>query len=309
MANVDELNLVVQGRPVSSSDIKEIISLLQSHPCWSRWKLSRYLSEKWNWRNSKGQLKDMACRSYLLKLEQLGYIQLPQRRCSSPNRMVKRVISPVLHSRAAINSELKALKPLEVINVSQNTDYRGLFDFLLFKYHYLSYKGSVGENLKYLILDCFSRPLGCLLFGSCAWKLASRDEFVGWDTATRKRNINLVTNNMRFLILPWVRVDNLATYFLASVCHRIGKDWHEKYGHEVYLLETFVERERFFGTCYKAANWIHVGQTRGRSRNDRYSNIRVPVKDVYLFPLVKNFKEKLTAVNSSNRLTLTHTDG
>ncbi|MCP4021726.1 MAG: DUF4338 domain-containing protein [Desulfobacteraceae bacterium] len=289
----DQLNLIVQGRHVNLEEINEIVSLLESHPSWSRWKLSRYLSEKWDWRNCSGQLKDMACRSYLLKLEKLGYIKLPERRCVSPNRMVKRVIEPMLHSTALIECRLKDLEPVEIINVSHKSDYQGLFDFLLFKYHYLSFKGSVGENLKYLVLDGENRPLGCLLFGSSAWKVATRDDFIGWDGATRQNNINRITNNMRFLILPWVRVPNLATHILGRVCRRINKDWQEKYGHEVYLLETFVERGRFLGTCYKAGNWICVGQTMGRSRNDRYKNLQVPVKDIYLFPLVKNFREKL----------------
>ena len=198
----EQLDLVVQGRHVSVEEINEIIFLLESHSFWSRWKLSRYLSEKWGWRNCRGQLKDMACRSYLLKLEQLGYIKLPERRCLSPNRMVKRVIEPVLHSTELIQCHLKDLKPMEIVNVSHNKDYQGLFDFFLFKYHYLSFKGSVGENLKYLVFDRENRPLGCLLFGSAAWRVASRDKFIGWEGVMRQNNINRITNNMRFLILP-----------------------------------------------------------------------------------------------------------
>lgn len=292
--------LIIQGRILYPQDITEIVSLIAEYPNWSRWKLSNHLSEKWDWRNARGQLKDMACRSLLLKLEQLGHIKLPPRRRKSPNRMNKKVIQPVLHSKNPIECELKALRPLEIINISQNSDYKSTFDFFLFKYHYLSYKGSVGENLKYLIMDRFNRTLACVLFGSSAWKIESRDDYIGWDKEIRECNINLITNNMRFLILPWIRVKHLASHILAEVSRRISSDWRNKYGHPVYLLETFVEREKFKGTCYKAANWIHVGETKGRSRNDRYSKIKVPLKDVYLLPLIKNFRDYLTQHNTQN---------
>ena len=207
--------------------------------------------------------------------------------------------------------KLKELRPLEIISISKalhlhshpgsssspsysySYSYQPLFDFLLFKYHYLSYKGSVGENLKYLVFDRFNRPLCCLLFGSSAWKVSCRDEFIGWDASTRQRNVNYISNNMRFLILPWVRVYNLAIHILAQICRRIRLDWGKKYGHEIYLLETFVERDRFLGTSYKTANWICVGQTAGRSRNDRYMSLKVPVKDVYVYPLMKDFRHHL----------------
>jgi hypothetical protein len=292
--------LIIQGRVVSESDIEEVRDLLESHPDWSRWKLSRYLSEQWNWRNGCGQLKDMACRSFLLKLEQHGYIKLPQRRCTSPNRMSNKsqLIAPVLHGTEAIESGLKNLQPLSMLPLHHlaNRHYQPLFNFLLFKYHYLSYRGCVGENLQYLVLDRFDRPLCCLLFGSSAWKVSSRDDFIGWDGETRRQNVNLITNNMRFLILPWIRVKYLASHILSQVCQRVCGDWQEKYGHSVYLLETFVEKDRFRGISYKAANWHLVGQTKGRSRNDRYSNLRVPVKDIYVYPLVKNFRRYLKGI-------------
>lgn len=293
--------LVIQGRVVSELDISEVRDLLESHPDWSRWKLSRYLSEKWNWRNGRGQLKDMACRSFLLKLEQRGYIKLPQRRCASPNPMSNksRLIAPVLHGAQTIESGLKNLQPLSILplHYPANRHYQALFNFFLFKYHYLSYRGCVGENLQYLVLDRFARPLCCFLFGSSAWKVSSRDDFIGWDAQSRRQNVNLITNNMRFLILPWVEVKYLASHILSRVCRRVGDDWQEKYGHGVYLLETFVEKERFNGISYKAANWRLVGQTRGRSRNDRNGDLRVPVKDIYVYPLVKNFRRHLTATN------------
>jgi hypothetical protein len=145
-----------------------------------------------------------------------------------------------------------------------------------------------------MAFDREQTPLACLLFGSAAWKCAPRDEFIGWDTEARRANLRYLTNNMRFLILPWVRVPHLASHILGRVTRRINLDWVRKYGHPLCLLETFVERDCFQGTCYRAANWICVGQTRGRSRNDRDHTLRVPVKDIYLYPLAKGFRDILS---------------
>jgi len=149
--------------------------------------------------------------------------------------------------------------------------------------------------MKYLILDNQDRPLACLLFGSSAWSAADRDAHIGWDKDTRQRNVNFTTNNTRFLILPWVKAKCLASHVLGLITRRIGQDWQERYGHPVYCLETFVERDRFQGTCYKAANWQRVGKTRGRSRNDRDNTLSVPVKDIYLYPLHRNYRQQLCA--------------
>ena len=132
-----------------------------------------------------------------------------------------------------------------------------------------------------------------MLFGSAAWKVQSRDAYIGWENKSRERNLSFITNNMRFLIMPWVHIPHLASHILGLISRRVKLDWIERYGHPIYLLETFVERDRFLGTCYKAANWIKVGQTKGRSRNDRYKRFRVPIKDVYIYPLISNSKKKL----------------
>jgi hypothetical protein len=147
--------------------------------------------------------------------------------------------------------------------------------------------------MKYLVFDRKQNPLACLLFGSAAWKCAPRDDFIGWNVETRKANLHLVTNNMRFLILPWVRVPHLASHILGTVARHISSDWMKKYGHPIYLLETFVERDCFQGICYQAANWICVGQTKGRSRNG-HPGLKVPIKDIYLYPLTKRFREALS---------------
>ncbi len=168
-----------------------------------------------------------------------------------------------------------------------------LFNGLLACYHYLGHRSTVGESLRYLARDRHGRPVACALFGSAAWKCADRDAFLGWDRAVRERNLQCLTNNSRFLISAWVEVPHLASHVLGLIARRICADWQAKYGHPVDALETFVDRSRFKGTCYRAANWLRPGMTRGRTRNDREHRIRAAVKDVYLYPLVADFRREL----------------
>jgi hypothetical protein len=285
--------ITIQGRELFPKDIQFIQDLIENNPSFSRRKLSQELCKLWNWQNAKGVLKDMACRSMMVKLDQFGYIRLPQRRKTPVNRMTQKVIIYVPHDKTPIVASLKSIQPLGII-IPQTKPQDDLFSYLLSQYHYLGYKGIVGENMKYMIFDRYNRMLCCLLFGSAAWKARDRDRYIGWKEKERKRNLNFTTNNMRFLILPWVWVKYLASHILGLISRRINRDWMEKYGHPLYLLETFVQKDRFSGTCYKAANWICVGQTAGRSRNDRYNDKIVPVKDIYLYPLISDFKDQLT---------------
>ena len=284
--------MVIQGRSVSEEDIAQIQELMRSNPNWHRTQLSRGLCQEWGWVNHRGQVKDMACRALLLKLEALGYLTLPKRQSACPNAYRNRVIQDVFHETTPIEGFLKDLMPLS-IEVVRGKGSLSLFAFLLSRYHYLGYRGSVGENIKYLVFDCRGRPLSCVLFGSAAWKVGCRDRYIGWDGVQRPKRLHLMTNNMRFLVLPWVRVPHLASHVLSRIVRRIGDDWKRIYGHDVVLLETFVDVSRFRGTCYRAANWRYVGRTKGRSRNDRYATIRVPQKDVYLYPLRSGFREVL----------------
>ncbi len=286
--------MVIQGRKIIPADIHLINQLLINHPSWNRTRLSRELCKKWEWLRPNGQqLKDMACRTLLLKLERAGYIKLPPRQVQPVNKFRKRPATLVPHSIESICCTLKTLVPLKIVHVIPKSDDHPLFNCLLSHYHYLGYRTTVGENMKYLVRDCNNRPLACLLFGSAAWKAAPRDRFIGWDGQGREANLSHLTNNMRFLILPWVKVQHLASHILSQVSRRICSDWIKKYNHPVHLLETFVDRTRFQGTCYKAANWILMGQTQGRTRNDRYCTIKVPLKDIYVYPLIKNFRKRL----------------
>lgn len=277
----------VQGRVVTFRDLQTIRELIEGNPGWHRTRLSRELCARWGWNRANGAPKDMACRTLLLKLERRGLLRLPARRAPSVNGFRNRSIRPVPHATDPIVGALGELQPIEVRPVQDHAD-QALFACLIARYHYLGYRGTVGESLKYLALDRRGRPLACLLFGSAAWKVASRDAFIGWSLSVRRGNLPYVTNNMRFLVVPWTVVPNLASYVLARIARRIRRDWEERYGHPVFLLETFVECERFRGTCYRAANWTSVGMTRGRTRNDSRHRIEVPVKEVFVYPLGRN---------------------
>ena len=290
--------LVIQGRKIVAADIGLIRRLMAENPSWGRSRLSVELCERWDWRRPDQRPKDMACRSLLLKLERAGHIVLPPRQAKSHNASRNRSIRDVPHRTEPIRGGLQALRPLAITAVPPRSDDQALFKCLVSRYHYLGLKNTVGENVQYLARDRGGRPLACVLFGSAAWKTTARDAFIGWDRRAREANLALLTNNTRLLILPWVRVPHLASHLLSRVCRRVRSDWMEKYGHPIHLLETFVDRGRFRGTCYRAANWIRVGQTKGRTRNDPDRTIQAPVKDVYLYPLAKHFREQLCHVDA-----------
>lgn len=285
----------MQGRELMGADIGLIRGLLTEHPEWGRSRLSEELCCRWEWRNAQGRLKDMAARTLLLKLERCGYIQLPKRRGPSPNGRRNRLVPVVAHATEPIRGGLRDLQPLSVSVVAPGSADLRLFKGLLARYHYLGHRNTVGENLRYLVRDRPGRPVACALFGSAAWKCADRDAFIGWERGARERNLQRLTNNTRFLVLPWVVVPHLASHVLGLIARRIRTDWQAKYGHPVHALETFVDRERFQGTCYRAANWLRLGETRGRTRNDHEHRIRAAVKDVYLYPLVEDFRRELCA--------------
>jgi hypothetical protein len=290
--------LHIQGRSLTEQDILEVQRLIASHPDWHRKRLSDELAQAWDWRTSTGRLKDMAARTLLLKLHRRGLVVLP-----APKRgpVRRKGLHPELpgigRSCDAVTADLRDLAPVSLQRLeAKHPDYRS-FSAHLAAHHYLGHRGPVGEHLAYLARDRHGRDVACLLFGAAAWKAAPRDRFIGWSDEVRAKRVNWVTNNTRFLILPWVRVPHLASHILAMAMRRLIVDWQAKYGHPVCLVETFVDRSRFKGTCYRAANWICVGQTQGRSRQDRDRTISVPVKDIHLYPLLPDFREKLCHVD------------
>jgi len=296
---MDETIITCQGRTIGQSELCWLRDVVREHPDWSRHKITKHICGHWRWRTHTGQLKTFAARSFIDKLEQRGLINLPpiraayQRAPRSP--FPKQFTAPARHP---INSALCDISSLTIHIPNSNSYEDHCVGYYLAHFHYLRFNKTVGENIKFLIRDRFDRDVACLLFGSAAWKTDPRDTFIGWDQETRKSNINYLTNNTRFLILPWVRVPHLASHILGRVMHRIQQDWINKYGHPIHIVETFVERDRFKGTCYKAANWRCVGQTKGRSRQDRFMDLSVPVKDIYLYPLTRNFRKVLCRRNA-----------
>lgn len=284
----------IQGRSISGEDIAQIRRLIDAHPQWSRRRISETLAEQWDWRNAAGQLKDMAARTLLLKLHGRKLIRLPERRRQPARRIPQ--FSPDLFDALipeTFVSNLASLQPLEIRLLGpKEPDYQ-LFQRYLVQHHYLSYGGPVGENLGYLVRSCAGVDLACLLFGAAAWKCAPRDRWIGWSAEQRAGGLQFIANNSRFLILPWVRVRFLASHLLSQIACRINRDWQQRYGHRLYLLETFVQADRFRGTSYQAANWIHVGQTTGRTRQDRHHRVDTPCKDIYLYPLGSDVHQQL----------------
>lgn len=286
--------ITIQGRETTQADIEFVRRFITEHPSWNRTQISQELCRLWDWRSENGQLKDMACRSFLRKLVAMAEITLPPPQGgwangrSRPQQLSLSWGTEML----SIEAPLRALLPVRIESVRQDEDL-ALFKALLAHHHYLGFNRTVGENLKYLVFDCYDRPLACFLFGSAAWRCADRDRFIDWNDRQRAKQLHLITNNTRFLILPGVRVPHLASHLLGRIVKRVSSDWEAKYGHPIVLLETFVDQNRFWGTCYQASNWIRVGQTRGRSRNDRYTRLQVPVKAIYIYPLIRDFREAL----------------
>lgn len=284
--------LHIQGRTLTPGDLEMIRELMLSHPDWNRTRLSRELCRLWDWHNANGRIKDMACRTMLLKLHRRGMIELPAPLHGDVNHRRGRSFEPVLHDTSPIHSALGELLPIS-LTIADRGPSAELWRTLLHRYHYLGFSTRVGKSIAYLAADAHGRPVGALLFGAAAWKTAARDNFIGWSTQQRRHNLDLIANNMRFLIPPWVQVPHLASHLLALVLRRLSADWTRKYGHPLAAAETFVDISRFRGTCYRAANWIYLGETTGRTRNDVHHKISTPVKAVYVFPLRRDFRRVL----------------
>ena len=289
-----EPELVCQGRRVSGEQLLWLGQWITDHPQWSRKRLSRELSQEWDWRNGRGQLKDFAARAFLEKLAARDLVVLPalqlQRSHPRPKPDGPVVIDWPTDPIAEPLAELAALQWILPLTGTPETK---RFDAYVQRYHYLGLR-VVGQNMKYLVRDKQGRDLACLLFGAAAWRAGARDEFVGWDQTQRGAALHYLANNSRYLILPWVKVPGLASHLLGQVAGRLSQDWQHKYGHPIYLLESFVEQGRFRGTCYRAGNWVCVGQTQGRGRQGANPlKPTEPAKDVYLLPLTRHFRRHL----------------
>jgi hypothetical protein len=290
------LPTIMQGRPFGAEQLAAIQDLLERHPESSRYELSRRLATLWNWRTASGQLKDMAARTLLLKLQEQGWIKLPERRRGSPTRSGRAAAETplALLDETRFEGSLASLLPLRIEELSQRGRHvrRAQLEACIARYHYLGYRSRVGQNLQYWISSAQERPLACVIFGAAAWQCAARDRWIGWSKEQRAQRLSGVANNARFLIFHWIRVPHLASHILGSIRQRIAVDWEAKYQQALFVLETFVDRGRFAGGCYRAANWLCVGQTRGRGRQGPHDP-STSIKDVYVYPLDPHFRQHL----------------
>ncbi len=284
-----------RGRDVDADNVAFIRNLIVEHPNKSRRALSKTLCEAWDWRQENGVLKDMVCRGLMLALHRAGAIELPPVRFRPRNPLEKRVRpAPVQVDRTPIDASLRDLRPL-TFRLVRRTAQEGIFDGLIEQHHYLGYTHPVGEQLKYLVLTQ-GRPVACFAWSSAPRHLGPRDRFIGWSREARKQNIRFLAYNTRFLVLPWVRVPHLASHLLGRVARRLPHDWEAFYGHPIHYLESFVDPERFQGTCYRAANWHFLGRTTGRGKDDQTNRQNRSLKEVLGLPVTRRFRDVLGAV-------------
>jgi len=283
----------VLGRPLDRQALFELQAWIDQQAGTSRRRLSVALAQLWDWRNPRGQLRDMATRLLLNRLETQGRLRLPVRQRRGGRRSVR--VSPGSAPPPAepIRESLAALQPLSVRLVSPAHPDRPRLVQYLAAHHYLGYPHPLGQ-LHYLVQDARGQDVAVLLFGPAAWKCQPREAFIGWTALQRQAHLSRLAGNSRFLILPWVAVPHLASHVLGAVLRRLPADWHAHTGQRAVLAESFVEVDRFAGTCYRASNWIDLGLTQGRSRHGR-SGLRVPVKRLFVRPLTRRFRQELGA--------------
>ena len=289
---MDMLPITIRKRTITNTDIVQIQATVNEHWSQGRKHISKILCRQWKWFQPNGRLKDMACRELLLTLNRKGLITLPPRLSSASNEKRNRTIPVVNIDQSPLQDTPANLHAVDLKPI-RNTKLEPLYNSLIHQHHYLGYRQIVGNHLKYIAF-INDRPVACLGWGSAAWKVKSRDTFIGWQPKTRRDNLHFIANNTRFLILPWISIKCLASKILALNVRRISDDWLNTYHYPVYLLETFVEKNRFKGTCYKAANWIRTGQTKGTAKRGHDHLFHGNIKDVYLYPLKKDFRKKLT---------------
>jgi hypothetical protein len=287
-----EVLLTYRGKRITEQDVVFIRELIAQNPWDSRRKLSEKLCQAWGWRQSNGILRDMVCRGLMLMLHRAGHIELPARRWEPVNPLVyRKKPAPVEIDPYALQGCLSSILPLEIRQV-RRTALEKLCESLIEQYHYLGYCQPVGEHLQYLVF-AHQRPIACMIYSSAPRHIGCRDRFIGWPAAVRRKNIHLIAYQSRFLILPWVHVSYLASHLLGRMARLLPSDWQQVYQHPVYFQETFVDLERFKGTCYKASNWIFLGKTTGRGKNDQTNRPNRSIKAVWGYPLCRDFRARL----------------
>ncbi len=292
MVHFMEIDFKYRGKIATVEDVKFIRQLIADNPGDSRRALSIKLCEAWNWRQANGALKDMVCRGFMLGLHRCGYIRLPEKRQSTKNPFVNRKKPlKVTVDRSPVWATLKQLRPLRFCQVRRDKS-EALFNGLVEQYHYLGYSQPVGEHLKYIVWAS-QRPVACLAWSSAPRHIGCRDRFIGWSKPVREKNLHLIAYNSRFLILPWVHVSHLASHILGQMVKIVARDWETHYQHPLFFLETFVDTQRYVGTCYRAANWIYLGHTTGRGKDDHTHQVNRSIKAVWGYALTKDFRKCL----------------
>jgi hypothetical protein len=276
---------------VTEEILAQIQQTIEENPDWGRKRISIHLCELWDWRVPGKNVKDISCRDMLRALDRAGKITLPAPK-STFGQSPRRKIEHQEHDTEPIVCGLCDVRPLSV-EVVESGSTLAEFKSLIDQHHYLGWSRTVGENMKYVVRGKSGAVLACLLFGSAAWKCRDRDVYIGWTDAQRAARLQMLTNNVRYLIVPGVKIPHLASHILSLTARRIAADWEAKYGHGLAALETFVEQPRFRGTSYRAANWIRVGRTAGRGRDDRRHACALPEKDIYFLPLIRRWREAL----------------
>jgi hypothetical protein len=281
-----------RNRVITSEDVNFLAEIIADNPQESRRALSIRVCRKWDWVQHNGVLKDGVCRGLMLKLHREEHIKLPPRRqLPKGGRQSKQKIKKPEIDQTPILSTVKELQPIQMRQV-RRTKLEPFFNGLIEQYHYLGYTQPVGEHLKYIVF-AVGRPIACFVFSSAPYSIRHRDRFIGWSPETLGKNRHLLAYNSRFLILPWVKVPHLASHLLAKCARGISADWQALYRHPVFWLETFVDTELFKGTCYRAANWIFLGNTSGRGKYNKTQKQLTSIKAMYGFPLVKQFRQLL----------------
>lgn len=286
------MNVRYCGRDFSQKDIISIRNLIQDKPELNRAQLSRIVCEKLLWLRPDGKLKDMSCRVAMLKMHRDGIITLPPPQKKNGNGKCRPKITHASDPQIPVDLPAGKLGRL-AFKVPATRKESSFWNELIERYHYLGYMPLPGAQMRYFVYDGRGRLLALLGFGAAAWKVAPRDQFIGWSAQQRVDNLHLIVNNARFLILPWVSSKNLASRILSGVANTLPNDWKIKYNYSPLALETFVELNRFTGACYRAANWLHLGQTQGRGKLDRFDQRLLPKKYIYFSPLAKNFRSVL----------------
>lgn len=287
--------LKLEGRVFTQEDVAVISRIVAANSASTRAALSRIVCDELNWAHADGRIKETRCRVAMLRMHEKGLISLPEAR-RNPQKKTGYVPTPETDPATELFDGVKGLLPIDFTIVDRKTPkLSNKWNTYMDRYHYLGYRATSGHQIRYLI-SSKGRDLALFNFSSPAWKVQSRDQLIGWSPEVREKNLKYIINNSRFLILPWVKSKNLASWILGAIKRRVHQDWENRYGYHPVLMETFVDTEKFKGTCYKAANWDSIGKTQGRGKYDRFSKKELSIKELFVTPLQENWKDILNDV-------------